>query len=246
MFSRPVSQRMMIPNAFDDARRDRFRGVLGQAPIFRGLSSHALDDLVARLQVRTRAAGAILVAQDDPGDALFVIFSGRVKVALFADNGREVTLATLGPGEFFGEMSLFDGRPRSASVVALDDTTVLTLTRDAFFEHLRQQPQTAVNLLGEMTRRLRRADETIADLALHDVHARLVRTLERLARDGGEETAEGLVLRRRPTQQELANMVGACRETISRAFTALVGKGLLQARGRSLFISRRLYAPSAA
>jgi CRP-like cAMP-binding protein len=240
MFSTPLPQRLHLLPAINDARLDRFRAMLQQTSIFRGVGPSAIDDLVRRLQVRSRSSGALLVAQDEPGDALYIMFTGRVKVVLFGENGREVTLATLGPGECFGEMSLLDGRPRSANVVAMDDSVMLVLTREAFAEHLRSHPQTALNLLGDLARRLRRADETIADLALCDVNVRLVRVLERLARQDGEDTMEGLVLRRRPTQQELANMIGSCRETISRAFTSMIGKGLLVPRGRSLLITRRL------
>jgi CRP-like cAMP-binding protein len=229
------------PVSSDDARLDRYRQLLGQSALFRGISATALDDLVRRLQVRTRAAGAVIVAQDEPGDALFIIVQGRVKVALFGENGRELTLSLLAPGDFFGEMSLVDGRPRSANVVALDDTTVLALTRDAFTAHLSAHPQTALNILAELTARLRRADETIASLALHDVESRLVRTLARLAREEGEQPdSSGLILRKRPTQQDLANMVGSCRETISRTFTSMIKRGLLVPKGRAILLTRQL------
>src|SRR5688572_18844867 len=119
MFSRPqaTTQRLNLVPAIEDARLDRFRALLLQVSLFRGVAPSALDDLTRRLQVRTRSAGALLVAQDEPGDAMFLIFTGRVKVALFGENGRELTLATLKPGDFFGEMALCDGRPRSANVV---------------------------------------------------------------------------------------------------------------------------------
>ena len=237
----------MISNAqrpaalVDDPKLDRYRVLVAQAALFRGCSQGALDDLVRRLQIRTRLQGSLIVAQDEPGDAMFLIAQGRVKVALFGENGRELTLSTLGPGEFFGEMSLIDSRPRSANVVALDDTTVLALTRDAFSAHLKAHPQTAMNIISELTARLRRADETITSLALHDVESRLVRTLERLAREEGESAdAVGLVLRKRPTQQDLANMVGSCRETISRTFTSMIKRGLVVPRGRALVLTRQL------
>jgi CRP-like cAMP-binding protein len=238
------AQRAVAPTN-DDLRLDRFRALLGQAALFRGASPSALDDLVRRLQVRTRPAGSLIVAQDEPGDAMFILAQGRVKVALFGENGRELTLSILTPGDFFGEMSLIDGRARSANVVALDDATVLALTRDAFKAHLQAHPQTAMNVIAELTARLRRADETIASLALHDVEARLVRTLERLAREDGEETQDGLLLRKRPTQQDLANMVGSCRETISRTFTSMIKRGLLIPRGRAIVLTRQLLTRSA-
>jgi CRP-like cAMP-binding protein len=243
-----ITAQRAVASANDDLRLDRFRALLGQAALFRGASPSALDDLVRRLQVRTRPAGSLIVAQDEPPDssgAMFILASGRVKVALFGENGRELTLSILQPGDFFGEMSLIDGRARSANVVALDDTTVLALTRDAFKMHMQAHPQTAMNVIAELTARLRRADETIASLALHDVEARLTRTLERLAREDGEENADGLLLRRRPTQQDLANMVGSCRETISRTFTSMIKRGLLIPRGRALVLTRQLLTRNA-
>jgi CRP-like cAMP-binding protein len=234
------AQRLAPNTGTDDPKLDRFRALLAQSALFRGCTAAALDDLVRRLQVRTRTAGSVLVAQDEPGDALFIIAQGRVKVALFGENGRELTLSILQPGDFFGEMSLIDSRPRSANVVALDDTTVLALTRDGFRAHLAAHPQTALNIMAELTVRLRRADETIAQLALHDVESRLSRTLLRLAKEDGEQSDAGLVLRKRPTQQDLANMVGSCRETISRTFTSMIKRGLLVPKGRALVLTRLL------
>jgi CRP-like cAMP-binding protein len=241
----------MIPNAqrpaiVDELKLERYRSLLGQTAVFKGCTPAGLEDLARRLQVRTRPATTIIVAQDEPGDAMFVIVSGRARVALFGENGRELTLSELKPGDFFGEMSLLDNRPRSANVVALSDCTLLMLTREAFVSHLKSHPQTSINLLAELTRRLRQADETIASLALHDVESRLARTLERLAKEDGESTDAGLVLRRRPTQQDLANMVGSCRETVSRTFTSMVRRGLLVQRGRALVLTRALLERRAA
>ncbi len=235
----PNARREMVPPG-DDPKLDRYRALLAQSALFAGLSSVALDDLTRRIQIRTRTAGSLIVAQDEPGDAMFMLAAGRVKVALFGENGRELTLSILQPGDFFGEMALIDSQPRSANVVALDDATLLALTREAFSAHLKAHPQTALNIIAELTARLRRADETIANLALHDVESRLTRTLERLARQEGETTEAGLLLRRRPTQQDLANMVGSCRETISRTFTSMIRRGLLVPRGRALVLTQEL------
>ena len=225
-------------NTADDL--SRYRGLLSRVSIFQGLSTDTLDDIAGRLQVRTRASGAMIVAQDEAADAMFILAEGQAKVALFGENGREITLSVLRPGDFFGEMALFDGRPRSANVVAMSACTFLCLPREAFLAHLRARPQTALRLLSEMSDRLRKADDIIANLALHDVEARLVRTLIKLAREDGEEKPEGLILRRRPTQQDLANMVGSCRETVSRTFAMLVRRGSMEPRGRGLFITAKL------
>src|SRR5437868_4858054 len=110
MITNPQRPATLLPSV-DDPKLDRYRVLVAQAALFRGASQVALDDLLRRLQIRTRGAGTLIVAQDEPGDAMFLIAQGRVKVALFGENGRELTLSTLGPGEFFGEMSLIDSRP---------------------------------------------------------------------------------------------------------------------------------------
>jgi CRP-like cAMP-binding protein len=166
--------------------------------------------------------------------------AGRAKVAMAGDSGREVTLSVLRAGDLFGELSLFDGSKRAASVIAIDPVTVLSLGRDDLMRHLSTHPQTSLALLTELTRRIRKADETIAELALCDVQDRLIRRLISLAHEDGMELPEGVMIRRRPTQQDLANMVGACRETISRTFNTLARKGLIVPRGRSLLVTRRL------
>ena len=231
---------LSIAPSLDETRLERYRLRLAQAPLFRGAPPALLDDLARRLQLRSRVAGQTVVNAADPGDAMFLIHAGRVRVLVSGESGREVILATLGPGDFFGEMALLDGRPRSATVMAMEDTTLLVLTREALLAHLRSHPQTALNLLAELSLRLRRADQTITELVLSDVHERLVKTLVRLARQDGEENEAGLVVHHRPTQQELANMVGSCRETVSRAFTSWTRRGLLVPRGRSLVVTRRL------
>jgi CRP-like cAMP-binding protein len=220
----------------------RIRAGIARAPMFASLPLHAIEDLTQRVKVRRTRANAVVVSQDEPGDALFVILSGRVKVVIFGENGREVTLSLLRPGDAFGEISLFDGEPRSANCIAIEPTSMLVLSRDDLLAHISQFPQTALNLLGEMANRLRRADDSIAQLALCDVHERLIRRLISLAREDGSQTPEGLLLRRRPTQQELANMIGSCRETISRAFNQLAREGLIVPRGRQLVVTNDLIA----
>jgi CRP/FNR family cyclic AMP-dependent transcriptional regulator len=226
-----------------DSRQDPNRDALSACALFRGLPAGALEELARRAQVRSGPAGTLLVTQDEPGEALFIVCTGKAKVTVCGQNGREVTLALLRPGDVFGEVSLLDGSPRSANVVAAVDSQVLVVPREAFLQHLRSHPQTALNLMQVMARRLRRADEAIVGLALDDVEGRLCRTLVRLAREEGDMTTPGgLVLRRRPTQQELANMVGSSRETVSRTFTSLIRRGLVVPRGRTLVLTDRLIA----
>jgi CRP/FNR family cyclic AMP-dependent transcriptional regulator len=216
------------------------RAALARAPLFTSLPLSAIEDLTQRVAIRRVAIGATVVSQDEPGDSMFIIMSGRVKVVIFGENGREVTLSILRPGDAFGEVSLFDGKARSANCIAMEPTALLVLSREDLLKHIASHPRTALNLLGEMSGRLRRADESIAQLALCDVNERLVRKLVSLSHEDGIDAPEGLLMRRRPTQQELANMIGSCRETISRAFNQLARQGLIIPRGRALVVTHAL------
>lgn len=218
----------------------RIRATIARAPLFNALPIPAIEDLTERVAVKRVNVQSSIVSQDEPGESMFVIMTGRVKVVIFGENGREVTLSILRPGDAFGEMSLFDGEARSANCIAIEPTTLLVLSREDLLRHLANHPRTALNLLGEMARRLRRADETIAQLALCDVNERLIFRLIALAKEEGTESPDGILVRRRPTQQELANMIGSCRETISRAFNQLARDGLIIPRGRSLVVTQAL------
>ncbi len=224
----------------------RIRATLARVAIFRDLPAAAIDELARCVTVRRVPGGDAILLRDQAGDALYVVMAGRAKIVIEGDAGREVTLAVLRGADIFGEMSLFDGKGRSASVVAIDPVTALVIGRADILRFIARHPQTAFNLLAEMSRRLRKADETIAELALCDVQDRLIRRLVALARDDGMELPEGALIRRRPTQQDLANMVGACRETISRTFNLLARRGLIVPRGRSLLVTRRLVGEPAA
>lgn len=223
-----------------DARSERLRSSLAQCSLFTGLPAASIDDLVRRSTLRSGNARSALVSQGEPGVGLFIVVSGRVKIVVLGDNGREITLSVLRAGEVFGEVPLLDHSPSTATVIAQSDAQVVCLSREAFKEHLQANPRTALNLLDEMARRQRRAEETIAGLALHDVEERLRRLLTRLAQEEGEGVPDGILLRRGPTQQDLASMVGSSRETVSRTFTALIRGGLMLRRGRALIITQRM------
>jgi CRP/FNR family transcriptional regulator, cyclic AMP receptor protein len=221
-------------------RRNPHLEVLREVAIFKHLDEVSLHELYRRMSIKRWHAGAIVVGQNEPGDSVYVLIHGSARVVLFGETGREMTLSVLRPGDFFGEMSLFDGKPRSANVVAGEDSVFLMLDREAFMHHLAACPRTSLRLLSEMADRLRKANEIINNLALHDVSSRLTRTLLALAEEGGEQRAEGILIRRRPTQQDLANMVGTCRETVSRTLSSMARRGLVVSRGRSILLSREL------
>jgi CRP-like cAMP-binding protein len=218
-------------------KRNPHLEILRKIFIFSHLDETNLVQLYQRMSVRHWHGGAIIMGQNEPGDALYILVHGTAKAVLFGENGREMTLSMLGPGDFFGEMALLDGKPRSANVIAEKDSVMLVLDRITFMNHLRDHPETALRLLEEMAARVRRANEIINNLALHDVSSRLIRTLMALGEEMGRLQDGGILITKRPTQQDLANMVGTCRETVSRALSSMARKGLIVSRGRSLFLT---------
>jgi CRP/FNR family cyclic AMP-dependent transcriptional regulator len=211
--------------------------LLRKVSIFHGLEPGELARLAGSLETVRLAKDATIVGQADQGDALYIIAEGRVKVVLQGQSGGEVILSIFRPGDFFGEMSLLDGQPRSASVVSIEATRLFRLSREAFAQHLVANPATALKVLAEMSSRLRRADEIIGNLVLLDVFSRLARALLELGRQEGENTEEGILIRERPTQQELAAMVGTSRETVSRVLSELQRRGFIAMQGKVLLLS---------
>lgn len=214
--------------------------LLRRIDLFEHLDDIALMELARRMTVKRWHASAIIVGQGEPGDALNIVFRGQAKSVLFGENGREMTLAVLKAGDFFGETALLDGKPAPANVVAVDDCVTLVLDRQVFLDYLRTRPQMMMSMLAVMASSLRRAEALIGNLALHDVVSRLTRTLIAIAEEHGEYRDDGVLIRYRPTQQDLANMVGTCRETVSRALSAMARRGQVVSRGRSLLLRHEL------
>jgi CRP-like cAMP-binding protein len=213
--------------------------LLKNVSLFHRVQPDELERIAAMLTERQVSKDAHIVTQSEPGDALFIIAKGRVKVVIFGDNGREVILTLLKAGEFFGEMSLLDHLPRSANVIASEDSTVLVLKREQFVEHIQKSPTTALNVMSELSRRLRRADEIIGNLATLDVYGRVAHIMIDLAKKDGEEVDEGILIRERPTQQDIASMIGTSRETVSRVLSEFQRRGFVEMRGREILLSRK-------
>jgi len=212
--------------------------LLRTVPLFEGLNEDDLE-AIARVTIkRSIDKEQVIIRAEEEGDALFIIITGQVKVSIVSEDGREVILSLLGEGDVFGELSLLDGKPRSANVVATQDTEICTLRRPDFHQLMYRVPQIAVSLLAELASRLRRTDRKIEGLALLDVTGRISETLLQLATDQGRESEEGIVLDNRPTHQQLANMSGTTRETVSRVLKRLENQGYLSCRGRTLTILR--------
>ena len=167
---------------------------------------------------------------------MFFVTEGNVKITRLSKKGREVILAILSDGDFFGEMSLLDGEFRSANVVALDDTEVLTLNRNDFLLVLKNYPQIAIRLLKEMAHRLRKSDRQIASLSLSDAEKRIAMCILRIADEKGVIKKGQVSIPKIPIQQDIANMSGTSRETVSRAFKLFVKEGFVQRNGKELII----------
>jgi len=210
--------------------------LLQSVPIFSDLSPSDLNKIAERMIHRTYTKGQMILLEDDLGQTFFVIGGGSVKITRLSDDGREVILAMLGEADFFGEMSLLDGAGRSANVVALEASEVLTLARNDFLEILQDYPKLSISLLEELTQRIRKSDQQIESLSLSDVEQRIGITLIRLAEELGTIKRGSVKIKNLPYQQDIANMAGTSRETVSRTFKLLEEKGLVTREGRKLTI----------
>lgn len=221
-------------------RNARSRGILRNVAIFSDLTGPEVDNLFDITEERSFSRGDMILNQEDEGDSMFVILKGRVKIFLMAEDGREVILSTLKPGDFFGEMSLLDGKPRSASALAIESTEVLVLRRDNFVREIRRVPEIALKIMSEMSARIRSADERIGSLSLLDVYGRVARVLLQLAQSEGKACPDGIIIDSLPTHHEIASMVGSSRETVSRVLGGLSRRGYLTLTGRRAVIHENL------
>ncbi|MDQ2695526.1 MAG: Crp/Fnr family transcriptional regulator, partial [Pseudomonadota bacterium] len=172
---------------------------------------------------RSYPKNAILINEGDLSDSLFIILSGRVKIFVSDEDGKEVILNIQGPGEYFGELALIDEEPRSASVMTLEPSQMAVVSKAAFQECLAAHPNLAFNLIRSLVRRVRSLTESVKSLALLDVYGRVARTLLNLASDQDGK----LVIEERLTHQDIANMVGASREMVSRIMKDLTTGGYI-------------------
>ncbi|MHB8733157.1 MAG: Crp/Fnr family transcriptional regulator [bacterium] len=209
------------------------RDLLVRSPLFGQLAPAELENVAALLRRRRYRTGEPVFREGDPGTALYVVETGEVKILLGGAEGKEVVLSLLGPGEFFGELALLDGEPRSADAVATVPTDALVLPREDFLRLLREMPSVAVNVLAALSRRLRRTDRLVHDAAFSDVRTRVTRLLVELAETRGKAAPGGVVIGPRLTQGDLASMVGATRESINKCLRSYAAQGLVRhERGR--------------
>jgi len=205
-------------------------------PIFTELDDKVLKKIVDIGLERKYTKNSIVFLEEEIGAILFIIISGKVKIVRTDDEGKEVILSILGTGDFFGEMALLDGLPRSATVVALDKTELFIIHRREFLELMENSPQIVTSLMSELTRRLRKANEQIEDLSLKDAVGRVASVIIRLADDIGKIRKGEVVIEDFPVQQDLANMAGTSRETISRTIHQFMRHEYVEQKGNTLII----------
>lgn len=208
--------------------------VLQKVPLFASLPEAEIVPFGELMRERSYPKGSVILFEDDPGDALYLVVHGQVKVVLIGEDGREVILSVLGEGTFFGEMALLDDEPRSAHVIAMEDSVVLALRRDDFRARLRASPEVGIALLRELSRRLRRADDQIGSLVLLDVNGRVAELLVRL---GTEEGGDRIT--RKLTHATIAQMIGSSRETVSRTMRELQDRGLIAVTRQDITLTDR-------
>jgi CRP/FNR family transcriptional regulator len=210
--------------------------VLGRAPLFEALDEDGTKALLAGIHDVTLTRGDRLFDEGDAGDRLYVIREGKIKLTRTAPDGRENLLSVLGPGEMFGELSLFDPRPRTASASAITDARLAALAHDKLLIWLTGRPEVALHLLRALAQRLRRANDVMADLVFTDVPGRVAKQLLDLADRFGEQQDDGLHVNHDLTQEELAQLVGASRETVNKALADFVTRGWIQLSARSVVL----------
>jgi CRP/FNR family transcriptional regulator, cyclic AMP receptor protein len=193
------------------------KAFLRRVPLLASINELQLDQLAAASVRKNYPRGRTIVAEGEPSQSLYILLSGRAKVQRSDSEGKEVILAVITAGEFFGEMSLIDDAPRSASVITLESCDFMAITKDVFKDMLFQSPEMCWFIMRGMVRRLRDADKKIETLALLDVYGRVARVLLDFS-----ETIDGeIVVRSRLPRQEIAKMIGASREMVSRVMKGL-------------------------
>ena len=210
---------------------------LSNVPIFSDLDDETLGKIVKSGIIQSFKKNSIILSEEDTGSALFVIAEGKVKISRSSNDDKEVILAILNESDFFGEMSLLDGMVRSATVTSIEDSKLFIIQRSEFLDLLKKYPEVSIALLTELTKRLRGATMKIKALSLKDAEGKVATVLLQLADDVGKIRQGVVEIDHLPLQQELANMAGTSRETISRTLHSFAKKGWVELDGSRLRIT---------
>ena len=209
--------------------------MLENVPLFFGLAAEALSEIELHGSVKSFKKNAIIISQDDESYSLYVILSGRVKVFVSGEDGREVVLNHQAAGDYFGDLALIDKQPRVASVMTTEASKLMIISRDDFLTCLSRNPEIAINLIKPMTRRMRMLAQNVSSLALMDVYGRVARILLQQAEENDGELVTGRI-----TQQEIADMVGASRAMVSRILKDLKAGEYISIHRKCVTIHRQL------
>ncbi|MDO5672964.1 MAG: Crp/Fnr family transcriptional regulator [Actinomycetaceae bacterium] len=208
--------------------------ILSRLPLFEGLDEADKTALIDKMGQVTLRRSEILFTEGDDGDRLFVVTEGKVKLGHASSDGRENLLAVLGPGEMLGELTLFDPGPRSGTATAIAPTTLVWLAHSDLMVFLETRPSMAKHFLRALAMRLRKTNTTLADLVFSDVPGRVAKALLDLAERFGSKTPDGIHVPHDLTQEELAQLVGASRETVNKSLAEFVSRGWIRLEGRAV------------
>ncbi len=207
-----------------------------KAPLFSPLDDQEAETLISTMSASRLERGDVLFHEGDQGDRLYVIAEGKIKLGRTSTDGRENLLAILGPGEMFGELSLFDPGPRTATATAVAETQLVSMGQDQLRDVLHQRPNVALTMLTALARRLRKTNDVLADLVFTDVPGRVAKALLDLAKRFGRPVDEGVMVAHDLTQEELAQLVGASRETVNKALADFASRGWLRLEARAVLL----------
>ncbi|MCU1587449.1 MAG: transcriptional regulator, Crp/Fnr family [Frankiales bacterium] len=210
--------------------------VLAKAGLFQGIAEEAAEAVAASLVYADYARGQTVFAEGEQGDNLYIVLSGKVKIGRRASDGRENMLSVMGPSDMFGELSLFDPGPRTATATVVTDARLASLAHASLRPWIADRPDIAEQLLRVLARRLRRTNDALADLIFTDVPGRVAKQLLALSERFGSQEADGLRVHHDLTQEELAQLVGASRETVNKALADFAARGWVRVDSRALTI----------
>lgn len=210
--------------------------VVRNATLFAGLDEESTNALMKFMKPRSIRRGTSLFHEGDTGDELYIVSTGKLKVGRESPDGRENLLSVVGPGEIIGELALFDPGPRSSTVTAVSQSEVLSLKHEDLLSWLKDRPQAAMNLLKALAQRLRRTNETVGDLVFSDVPGRVAKAILDMKNRFGKPAADGILVPHDLTQEELAQLVGASRETVNKALAEFAERRWIRLEGRSVVI----------
>ena len=210
--------------------------ILSRAGIFQGVDPVAVQNLIEQMETVRFPRGTTIFEEGEPGDRLYIITSGKIKLARHAPDGRENLLTVMGPSDMFGELAIFDPGPRTSSAVCVTEVTAATMNSEMLKQWVADHPAIAQQLLRVLARRLRRTNANLADLIFTDVPGRVAKTLLQLANRFGVQEGGALRVNHDLTQEEIAQLVGASRETVNKALATFAHRGWIRLEGKSVLI----------